>query len=96
MGTQPGNNGTLCVYGGAEMTSQDELRDRLSDVIDRALSAWMTVDDALDGTDEGSEQDFVAQAVIDEFGLTVEERIDEPGKRGINPVRRIVGEWEKQ
>ena len=53
------------------MTDQDNLRDRLSDVIDRALSAWMTVDDALDGTDEGSEQDFVAQAIIDEFGLTV-------------------------
>ena len=27
MGTQPGNNGTLCVYGGTEMTSQDEQPD---------------------------------------------------------------------
>src|SRR5699024_7569838 len=30
MGTQPRNNETLCVYGGTEMTSQDELRDRIA------------------------------------------------------------------
>ena len=53
------------------MTDQDNLRDRLSDVIDRALSAWMTVDAALDGPVEGSEEDFVAQAIIDDLGLTV-------------------------
>ena len=53
------------------MTDQDNLRGRLSDVIDRALSAWMTVDDALDGPVEGSEEDFVAQAIIDDLGLTV-------------------------
>lgn len=41
-------------------------------------------------------RDHVAEKIIDELGLTVEERIDEPGKRGINPVRRIVGKWEKE
>lgn len=34
MGTQPRNSGTLCFYGGTEMTS-DELRDRIADVIVR-------------------------------------------------------------
>ena len=63
-----------------------DLRDRLSGVIDRALSAWMTVDDALDGTDEGSEQDFVAQAVIDQL------RTDE----AIERVAQAIGEWEPE
>ena len=73
------------------MTDQDNLRDRLSDVIDRALSAWMTVDDALDGPVEGSEEDFVAQAIIDDLGLTVEANAAVEGPR---PMRRVIGEWE--
>ena len=77
------------------MTDQDNLRDRLSDVIDRALSAWMTVDDALDGTDEGSEQDFVAQAVIDEYGLTVETVGGFVSVAGNHDARRVVGKWER-
>ncbi|WP_181275991.1 hypothetical protein [Brevibacterium oceani] len=63
------------------MSDVDNLRDRIADILE-----------ALDGRDFGQ----VAQAIIDEFGLTVEERIDEPGKRGINPVQRVVGKWEKQ
>lgn len=47
----------------------------------------------VDETDDG---DSAAKAIIDELGLTVEERIDEPGKRGINPVQRVIGKWEKQ
>ena len=73
------------------MTDQDNLRGRLSDVIDRALSAWMTVDDALDGPVEGSEEDFVAQAIIDDLGLTVEANAAVEGPR---PMRRVIGEWE--
>lgn len=40
----------------------------------------------------GSDWHETAQAIIDELGLTVE---TEPGKRGINPVQRIVGKWER-
>ena len=78
------------------MTSQDELRDRLSDVIDRALSAWMTVDDALDGPVEGSEEDFVAQAIIDDLGLTVESRLTEYGIDDPGYEYRVVGKWEAE
>ena len=53
MGAQPRNNGTLCFYGGTEMTSQDELRDRIADVIVR----------------KGRTGNSAAQAIIDEFGL---------------------------
>ena len=60
----------------------DELRDRIAAVIQAA-------------TDNGaSKSDDYAQAIIDDLGLTVEERIDIPGRRGINPVRRVVGRWE--
>ena len=80
------------------MTDRDNLRDRLSDVIDRALSAWMTVDDALDGPVEGSEEDFVAQAIIDEFGLAVEAGHITGQGYGLPGVigKRVVGKWEKQ
>ena len=60
----------------------DELRDRIAAVIQAA-------------TDNGaSKSDDYAQAIIDDLGLTVEERIDIPGRRGINPVHRVVGRWE--
>lgn len=67
------------------MTDQDELRDR----IERQLC--MFFDENYDG-----HLSDASQAIIDEFGMTVEERIDEPGKRGINPVSRIVGKWEAE
>ena len=60
----------------------DELRDRIAAVIQAA-------------TDNGaSKSDDYAQAIIDDLGLVVEERIDIPGRRGINPVHRVVGRWE--
>lgn len=71
------------------MTDQNELRDRIEQIIEDKTYAV-----APDGFIAGTED--AAQAIIDEFRLTVEERIDEPGKRGINPVRRVVGKWEKQ
>ena len=65
----------------------DELRDRIAGVLDEnfnpdryPIMAEMFRD--------------YAQAVIDELGLTVEKRIDIPGRRGINPARRVVGKWE--
>lgn len=72
------------------MTDQDNLRDRMRGVIDRALSAWLTLDDALDSAVKGSEEDFVAQAIIDEFGLTMEER----QIFGQSEESRVVGKWE--
>lgn len=76
------------------MSDQDNLRDRIA----RAMfDADLCSGDA-SRTDWSWAQRLYgqsAQAVIDDLGLTVEERIDEPGKRGINPVGRIVGKWEK-
>lgn len=61
----------------------DDLRDRIAEVIQAA-------------TDNGaSKSGDYAQAVIDALGLTVETRIDVPGRRGINPVSRVVGKWER-
>ena len=42
----------------------------------------------------GSRTEDYAQAVIEDLGLVEEKRIDIPGRRGINPVRRVVGRWE--
>jgi hypothetical protein len=69
---------------GAAMTDQDELRDRIADIIYQNCEA------------DGYTKLGTAQAIIDDLGLTVEERIDQPGKRGINPVSRIVGKWEAE
>lgn len=72
------------------MSDQDELRDRIAEIIERSLTVWIN-----DLSAGGAEADYAAQAIIDEFGMQVEERIDEPGKRGINPVQRVVGKWEE-
>ena len=53
--------------GGTEMTSQDELRDRIAEIVNAALVAWNTDMDTQD-----SEGEYVAQAIIDELGLTNE------------------------
>ena len=79
MGTQPGNNGTLCVYGGTEMTSQDELRDRIAKLIYEGETLSM----------EGA--GHVAEAIIDEFRLTTETHAATHSKR---TMTRIIGEWE--
>lgn len=60
----------------------DELRNRIAEALRRETD------------NGGSRTEDYAQAVIDDLGLTVEERIDTPGRRGINPVRRVVGRWE--
>ena len=78
MGTQPRNSGTLCFYGGTEMTS-DELRDRIADVIVR----------------KGRTGNSAAQAIIDEFGLTVETVGGFVSVAGNHDARRVVGKWER-
>ena len=69
------------------MTDQDNLRDRIADLL------WRT--------EEKSWEDQ-AQAIIDEFGLTVE---TEPGhdprecgcsSRAYPAESRVVGKWEQQ
>ena len=69
------------------MSDQDELRDRIADLL------WRT--------EEKSWEDQ-AQAIIDEFGLTVE---TEPGhdprecgcsSRAYPAESRVVGKWEQQ
>lgn len=76
----------------------DELRDRIAEIIERSLTVWMN-----DLSAGGAEADYAAQAVIDEFGLTVEERFvyatdlardDEPVTDDM--AQRVVGKWEKQ
>ena len=48
------------------MTSQDELRDRIAEIVNAALVAWNTDMDTQD-----SEGEYTAQAIIDDLGLTV-------------------------
>ena len=62
----------------------DELRNRIAEALRR------------EADNGGSQTGDYAQAVIDDLGLTVEERIDMPGRRGINPVYRVVGRWEER
>lgn len=90
----------------------DELRSRIMDVLRKhklshpkggtAAGAWCecscgTVETTLSRDHaELLAQRHQAQAIIDEFDLGVEERIDKPGMRGINPAWRLVGKWEEQ
>ena len=84
------------------MTDQDNLRDRMAEAMWREDAAEVLPEPySLPPFSELEQREKrayrrSAQAIIDEFGMTVEERIDEPGKRGINPVQRIVGKWEEQ
>ena len=55
--------------------TSDELRDRIADVIVR----------------KGRTGNSAAQAIIDEFGLTMETNAAVEGPR---PMRRVIGEWE--
>ena len=61
----------------------DELRDRIAGLIWQNSSL----------TSEGAAD--IAQTIIEDLGLVEEERIDMPGSRGINPVHRAVGKWER-
>ena len=58
-----------------ELRDFDELRDRIADVIVR----------------KGRTGNSAAQAIIDEFGLTMEANAAVEGPR---PMRRVIGEWE--
>lgn len=86
------------------MSDQNELRDRIAKVhfanSARLAAEQLDLDPPIEWgelTDHDRAQLLgSAQAIIDALGLTVEERIDEPGKRGINPVQRVVGRWEQQ
>lgn len=73
------------------MTSQDELRGRIEQIIED--KTWvMAPDGFIAGTEEA------AQAIIDEFGLTVEEGHITGRGYGLPGVigKRVVGKWEKQ
>ncbi|MGO3895370.1 hypothetical protein [Brevibacterium aurantiacum] len=74
------------------MSDQDELRDRIADVIERSLAAW--VNDIAPGSDHAA-PDYAAQAIIDEFGMTV--RGDGCGYHEIyGSYDTRFGKWEKQ
>ncbi|MFE1082461.1 hypothetical protein [Brevibacterium sediminis] len=70
------------------MTDQDNLRDRIAEVISSATTGWVR-DEYVTDLSEG---DYIAQAIIDEFGMTVEER----HIFGQAEESRVVGKWEKQ
>lgn len=67
--------------------SDNELRDRIADVIERSLAAW--VNDIAPGSDHAA-PDYAAQAIIDDLGLEV---VSDGGR----PVWKlqIVGKWEE-
>lgn len=75
------------------MTDQDNLRNRLSKVVHTALCTWMGDPDA-----PGTPSEFAAQAIIDEFGMSVETGHITGQGYGLPGVigKRVVGKWEKQ
>lgn len=89
------------------MTSDNELRDRIEDTIEAAYAQWEFEFEAHeDGNrayvDPGPKDAFIAQAIIDEFGMTVE---TEPGhdprecgcsSRAYPAESRVVGKWEQR
>ena len=76
------------------MTDEDNLRDRI--VAKAALRARLghVIDEALREKRrrycECTTHEHVAQAIIDEFGMTVE-----TGQFGV-AMKRVVGKWAKQ
>lgn len=75
----------------------DTLRDRIAEIVNAALVAWNTDRDTQD-----SEGEYAAQAIIDEFGLTVEHsvvghEVHEDGSWTTWPSQsRVVGKWEAE
>lgn len=65
------------------MTDQDNLRDRIAECQRQVLKRRALISDV-------DLPDYLAQAIIDEFGLTVE-----TGQFGVT-MKRVVGKWEKQ
>ena len=72
------------------MTDQDNLRNRIAEIVNAALDAWNT--DM--GTQDG-ESEYTAQAIIDELGLRVEGQM---GVDGEDPIwqERVAGKWEAE
>lgn len=66
----------------------DELRDRIEQIIEEKTYAT-----APDGFIAGTED--AAQAILDEFGLQVEERLTEYGIDDPGYQQRVVGKWEE-
>lgn len=77
------------------MTDQDNLRDRIADIIERVGNDWdaQMMSAVVDGKSEPPKPlaDTTAQAIIDEFWLEVVSGGGRPGQR-----QQIVGRWEKQ
>lgn len=74
--------------GVKQMTDQDNLRNRIESIIEDKTYAT-----APDGFIAGTEE--AAQAIIDEFGLTVVERLTEFGIDDPGYQQRVIGEWEE-
>lgn len=63
------------------MADHDNLRDRIEDALrDGVGLSWQNK----------------AQAIIDEFGLTVEERLTEFGIDDPGYQQRVIGKWEER
>lgn len=68
------------------MTNQNELRDRLSQIIDRGLYCWDS-----DTKTSMTDTEYVAQAIIDDLGLEV---VSDGGRPEWK--LQVIGKWEKQ
>ena len=64
----------------------DELRDRLSQIIDRGLCGWDS-----DTNTSMTDTEYAAQAIIDNLGLEV---VSDGGRPEWK--LQIIGKWEKQ
>lgn len=67
------------------MSDQDNLRDRIANLIEKLDNQQMIYDGKIASPDD------IAQAIIDEFGLTVETHAATHAKR---TMTRITGQWE--
>lgn len=86
------------------MTDQDKLRDRIAKVHIAATARMAAEQMGLESPltwDDISEADREvcragAQAVIDDLGLTVEDRLTEYGIDDPGYESRVVGKWEEE
>ena len=81
------------------MTDQDNLRDRIADIIERVGNDWdAQMMSSIVGDKPQPPQplaDTTAQAIIDELGLTVEtQSLRWMDPNGPFPQERVVGKWE--
>lgn len=67
----------------------DELRDRLSQIIDRGLYCWDS-----DTKTSMTDTEYAAQAIIDDLGLEVETLSEKAIGHMVRPAQyRVVGKW---